>query len=399
MERIRQHSWPGGANNRAPAERLPEGFVRQAHNVDIVNGKFLIRPGRQRIYEGLRIRGAVTFGSKIIIADHDQLVELDTLTNSHRTIATITAAGPFSGAELGGLAYLSTVTQALIYDGNELYPWGVPDLLRQPLLEPMAGGLPAGHYRVAATLIDQRGREGGTDSPAIIAVPEKGGLRITLDQPAEGCTQRLYVSRCNSQTLYLQGEYAAAATVEITQVRDDTVDLKTQLMRAPAPCRGITRHNGVLVLDYGKTLQVTEPLAPHLTRRASRFFQFPRPVGVVVSAGGYLYVSADKCYRLSGIETDSPEQVVVSDVPAIPGTGVRLENNEAAWMTRRGQAVTAGGLVQLINDPAYAPGDYASGAAGLVDTNGTRRVVTSAKQPDPVNGLGMTDYFFGEVIE
>jgi hypothetical protein len=399
MSKVYTDNWARGSNNIAPSDRLPENTVRSAVNVDPTpGGKFLLRAGFEAVYQGTAPRAILGMGDKLLIADGTDLVEFDTTTFSSKVLRTIAGAGQMVGDEHAGVLYLCTANECLEYNGSTVRQWGVPDVLVQPSIVSTTGGsLLEGHYNVAATYTDTDGREGGTDRPLVVFAQAGGALVINVPQPPAGGKTNIYAGSVNGGTLYWQGEYAAATTVTVGGVRDDTQRLDTVLLRAPTPGSIVTSHNGVLLLAQGKTLVSTAPMRPHLVDRVRGFFQFPAEINNVMSAGG-VFVSADKSYLLTNVETDAPQQRIVLEFPAIRGTAVRLPDGRSAWMTKYGQAITNGDNLDLVNRQDYTVGDRDNGAAGVVESNGNQMIVTSTRGGEGPGGLAATDYFFGEIL-
>lgn len=374
--------------------------MRDAVNMDPnASGTFTLRAGYERIYQGDNVRGVLALGSMLLIADGEDLVEFNLHTNSHRVIRQIAGSGRFAGDVHAGRLYFCTENECLEYDGTTVRQWGVPDVLMQPPVQALAqgGSLQAGHYRVAVTFTDAWGREGGTDKPLVVGVAAGGALQVSLPAPPAGCTANLYCSSLDGATLYRQGNYAQADVVVVGYVRDDADRLTTVLQRAPMPGDHVLSHNGVLLIADRHVLWQTVPMTPHLVNRRSGFFQFPAEIGALLSAGS-VFVSADRCYAISDIESPTPGQRVVFDFPAIPGTAVQLPDGRGAWMTRYGQAVTVDGVaMQLPNRPAFAVPDHSEGAAGVLEHNGNQMIVTSARG-GAQNGLAASDYVYGEIL-
>lgn len=391
--------WSAGANNIAPADRLPERSVRKAVNVDPTpGGTMVLRAGYEQVYAGLNVRGVLALRDKLLVADGESLVEYDVTRNSHRVIRQIAGAGVFAGDTHAGVLYFCTENECLQYDGQDVTTWGVPDVLVQPNVYSSSGGsLQPGYYNVAVTHTDAMGREGGTDRPVVVYVEESGAINIDMPTPADGCVLNLYVGSVNGGSLYLQGVYESAQTVTIGLVRDDTQRAGTILMRAPQPGSIVTSHNGVVFIANGKLLVGTAPMRPHMVDRTRLFFQFPANVNAVMSAGG-LFVSADKSYVLTNVESTTPSQDTVLEFPAIQGTSVILPDGRGAWMTQYGQAITNGQTLELVNRPTFTVGERERGAAGVVENNGNQMIVTSTKGGNGPGGLAAADYFFGEVL-
>ena len=391
--------WAKGANNIASKDRLPEGFVRHAVNVDpLPGGRMALRSGYESVYQGTAPRGVLALGRKLLIADGEDLIELNTDTNSSRVLRSIAGAGAFVGDVLNERLYFCTENECLEYDGTEVRPWGVPDTANQPTIAASgAGGLVEGYYQVALTLTDAWGREGGTDKPVVIFAATNSALLINVPAPPTGYTTNVYVGSVNGGTLYLQAVADVAKTVNVGIVRDDVQRCTTMLLRRPVPGTQVVAHNGTLAIAIGNAVQVTRPMQAHLVDRVRGFLQYPTAVNAMVSAGA-LFISADKCYSLTNVETDGISQKVVLEYPAITGTAVLLPDGRGAWMTRYGQAITNGDDVKLVNRESFVPEEAESGAAGVADVNGNQLVVTTMKGKNRANPLAASDFFIGEII-
>lgn len=388
--------WSKGANNLTQNKRVPEGFVRHALNVDATpDGILTSRIGYERLYAGTNVRGVLALGSKLLVADGTDLVEVDKSGGS-RVLRTIAGAGQFVGAELNGILYFSTADECLKYDGLNVTPWGTPDVLYQPTLTAGDGALVPGHYQVAMTLVSPDGLEGGTDLPAVIKVAD-GGIAVAVPAVPSGYTARVYVSTVDGNTLYLQHTSTVAEVVAIGAVRDDTARCQTVLLRAPRPATRIVDHNASLVMVEGRTVWWTRPMQPHLVDRVKGFVQYPEDVGEIGSDGA-LFVSADKCYALTNVETGDIAQETVLEFPAYSGTGVKLPDGRFAWMTRYGQAISDGGKMNLVNAGSFVPTAAVAGAAGVVDYNGSQTIITSTRGSTGSNSMAAADYFLGEII-
>lgn len=391
-------NWEKGANNVASVDRLPVGYARNIVNADPLSGGRLdLRTGYEKVYAGTAVRGVLALKNKLLIADGTSLVEFDTNTNSSRVLRAIVGSGVFVGDDINDTLYFCTANECLRYDGLNVYPWGVADVNNQPSMGLIAGGLEQGSYQMAMTYTDPTGLEGGTDAPAVIAVPANGGLSVTVPSIPAGHKANIYVGSVNGATLYLQAVLDAPGTVSLTVLRDDTARCNTMLMQAPIPGTQVATIRGVVAVAVDNVLQLTAPMQPHLVKRKTGFIQFSSAIGVLLEAT-HLFVSAERCYVFTNVETDSVKQDVVLQYPAVPGTGVRLPDGRGAWMTQYGQAITRGTEVDLINRESFAPMNAASGAAGVVDHNGNQLVVTTLKGINRPNLLAASDFFEGEIL-
>lgn len=394
-------NWGKGNNNLASKDRLPAGFVRHSENVDPApGGRLELRTGFELARETVDGRGMLGLGQFLLVADGTDLIEINTRTNSSRILRTIAGAGPLQGAELNGVMYFCTANECLEYNGVAVRQWGVQQVTHQPVPSYTAGGsLVAGTYQLAVTHVDADGREGGTGRPIVITVPDNSTLTITLPAPPAGGKTQLYVSHNEGSTLYLQHSVTAPGLVNVGFVRDDTALLGTMMLQAPPPGHMVTAHNATLVVAIGDVAWATLPFRPHLMDRAKSFYQFPAQIGAMVSVAPSLYVSADKSYRLTDIETSTPSAETVLEYPAVPGTAVLLPDGRGAWMTKFGQVVLpASGAPTLSNEGVFAPTVAERGASAVVDHNGNQLIVTSMQGQQSSNQLAATDSFEGRVI-
>lgn len=397
-------SWGGGIDNLAPAGRTPDGFVRDAVNVDpTVGGELHLRTGYEQTLALAGCRGVLALGHKLLIAAGTELVEYDTRTESSRVLRNIAGAGQFVGDTLDGVLYFFTANEALEYDGERVRTWGVPDVLNQPTPTLSAGGtLRAGQYKLAVTFTDADGREGGTDAPLILTLSDNQQISLVLPEPPDGGWVNLYLSSTDGTTLYLQESRSTTTSVTLTSVRVDTRILTNAFMQAPTVGSVVRAHGSQIAFADGKLVWVTAPMRPHLVDRRRGWFQYPADVNNLLSDSD-LFVSADQCYAINSVEADDPGQRVVLEFPAISGTAVQLPDGRGAWMTRYGQAVTAKDTrgtsrMELVNREHYAPAPATSGAAVALDHNGNQLIITNTRGQQGANPLAASDFFTGEVV-
>lgn len=394
METARFSSWPKGSNNIDHPERLPDGFARSIINMDVVHGGRLeLRPGYVPVYEGTP-RGILALGQKLLIADAGNLVELDTRTGATRKLREISASGRFAGCVHNDRLFFCTSSEALEYDGTEVRPWGVQDAANLMPVSPMTGGLANAHYRLAITYTDQWGREGGTGAPLIYKA--EGGIQVELPAPPAGHKVNLYVSSPSGEVLYLQHSSIAGGAYSVTRVSDDTRSLETINRYAPTPSDLAVSHNGVIAMARNGLVELTMPMRPHLVDRLRGFFQYPCEVGAMVSAGG-LFVSADKSYVLIAAETGEVTQRVVAEYPAIAGTAVKLPNGSGSWVTERGYVRLQGESAEPVTESYFVPARAKSGASGVIDSQGSARIITTTKGQQGQNRLAAADHFDAEI--
>jgi hypothetical protein len=392
----RRGPWPGGINNRANETALPAGTVRDAINVDPgPSGVFTLRSGFTKSATTGALRGALSVGSSILMADGNSLRLFSTDTNTSSTLKTIIGAGRFSGDVFNDELFFCTDDECLRFKNGALRPWGVPTVTLQPTPVIAAGGLLAGEYQFAATFVDAYGEEGGTVLPQIVTVADNAGLLFTLPTPPSGGRVRLYVAPVQGSELFLQFE--GIGSFLCSTIVTDTARLETQGLREPIPGDFICEHDGVICIADGQTLWLTDPLRPHLRDQSKRFFQYPARIDGIVSADNGLFVLADKTYFIVGLETDQPQQTDILPHGGVRGTMIKTVDNFAAWMTRYGLAKSDGlGKAALISAANFLPGLASHGSSGIIERNGSQLVVTTLRSASDENSLRANDYSVAE---
>jgi hypothetical protein len=389
--------WAGGINNRANFREIPQGFARDLVNLDPLEGGALgLRSGFEQRYAATNARGALSVGNKVVFADGPALICFDSVTNHAETLGQIADGGRFTGAVLNDELFICTATELLRFDGSTLRQWGVQTVIVQPDPVIVGGGLAAGTYQAAITLVNAQGEEGATTNPIQITVPDASALVFMAPTLPAGHTLRLYVSSSSGENLYLQYEGTDAYIVNV--LRDDTARLDTLNLRQPVAGDYMAALNAVLLIADGSTLWYTLPMSPHLLDASKSFFQFAAPINLVIEVEGGAFVCADKTYFLQSPESDQVTRRKVADYTAVAGTGSVLPDGRAAWMTPYGLAVGAlDGSVSLLSQANFVPELATEGASGVLEHNGNQMVVTTMRGQQAPNPLAASDYYDLEI--
>ncbi|QHE96863.1 hypothetical protein LCG56_26935 [Pseudomonas cannabina pv. alisalensis] len=390
--------WPLGINNKTHEKAVPKGALRDSVNYDpSADGVLRLRSGYQKVMPGVAVRGALAVGSHILIADGSNLIDFNSETGSSSILKQIAGSGRFAGAVLNDELFFCTENECLRYRSGALREWGVPTVTAQPVPTVGQGSLAAGTYQCAATFTDARGDEGGTTESIIITVPASSSLIFPPLAPPAGGKAQIYVSSLNGSSLFLQGD--ASNGLVCSSVNDAAARLDTQFLRNPVPGDRICAHNGVLLIADGSVLHMTMPFRPHLRSAIKGWFQFPAPVDLVASGDGGLFVSADKTYFLTDIETPTPGSRKVFDFGAVRGSEAKGLRNEVMWMTRYGIAKSDGsGGASLVSESNFVPELSESATSALLESNGSQMIVTTLKAQKGINPLAASDTYDMEII-
>lgn len=377
-----------GSNNIAKPERLPEGAVVDAVNMDFtVGGKAELRTGFSKVRDCSNARAIFDMGSNgLALVDGEDLIRVD--QNGSETFIAKLSAGHVAATLHNNLLYLNTAIESIVV-GETVEQWSVEPPAFDVSLT--SGNMAVGLYKVAVTKL-ANGKESGC-IPAVISVGQ--GQSIVVSSAGSG--NRLYCSVANGQTLYYQG--TASHSNYIANPVDDTERLETDMLQPFPFCEILDSHKGLIVGARGRFLFYSMPLQPHLFNPEVNYIQFPCDIELIASVADGVYVCADKTYFISSIGSDNISQRVVLDFGAVKGTAVKLPNKTVAWFSKYGQ-VMAGpeGITELINKASYSPETASDGAAGFLEHNGNQMITTSMRGEQKGSRLQSNDHWDLEVI-
>lgn len=398
-EEGRHNDFSRGINNTMPGNQMPEGFVRDALNLEPHGNSLSLRAGYEKVLPGENIRGVAALESRLVFVDGDELKIYDLSTREQATVATVPAKGAFVSTVFNNELFFQVGAHRYRYDGHELRRWGVPDVLAQP-------GVTAhnpttedhGDRQVAMTWVNERGEEGGTVRPAL--VPSGNFYEVQVPE-REGMTARIYMSPVAGNTLYWQADFTQPGTYPISNPRDDTAPLETVGMRAPPVGHLMDTRGGFICIAQGSYVFFTEPFKPHLVDMRQNFLQYPERIGMMLSGRSGVYISADECYVVRGVETPQVEQQPVLNYPAVEGSGTITEDGRAAWVTQHGLAIEGEeGAIEEPNRGVFSPREAEEGTMGYVNNGGRQMLVASMKGRKGGTGqLAAGDFFEAEVVK
>lgn len=388
MERKQFNNLGAGANNLAHPSRLPEGAARQITNMDVMPGGVLsLRPDAELAAPAANVRALCAYGNRLIYVTGRQLWLYDPAVDQGQQVAELPDDAPVVMAEFLDSVFIQAGTTGYEYHDGALYSWGqsVPELGVQVI----GGTLPAGLYRVAATVTDGRGRESGGD-PLSIQIAGGQGIRIS---PLAAGNHRFYCTTANGDTLYAQGN---GSVLEVTHVRTDTERLTTTNATPMPEVAMLVAGDTGLVGARENHVFGTEPMRPHLVHRVMGYASFPSEVVALapVRGGGVFVCTATEVFFLTGLGTPAVATVRVADFGAVPGTAVRLPTGEAAWFSAYGQVIGGpDGSITTPNRTTYAPTVGAVGVAGVSEHNGRQAVITSMRGGAITSGMAVGDHW------
>lgn len=375
-----------GSNNIAKPERLPEGAVVDALNMDFtVGGKAELRTGFVKIRAGQDVRALYDFRGALVVADGPNLVKL---TGSGETNLATLSAGPISATMHNEKLYLNTLAESLVI-GDTVEPWAVDEPAFDVTL--VAGNAEPGVYKIGVTRV-VAGRESGC-WPAVVNVGEGQSISVST---SGGSDLRLYSSVANGQTMYYQG--AAYPVSNIYSPVDNTERLETAFLTSMPFCENLISHEAMIIGSSGRILYHSVPMHPHLHDGESGYIQFPSDITIVIPSPNGVYVCADKTYFIERIGGEV-EQRAVAEFGGIAGTALQLPDGTATWFSKYGQVIGGkDGVVEFHTKDSYSPYIAERGAAGFLEHNGNQMIVTTMRGEQKGSSLKSVDHWDIEVI-
>lgn len=411
--------WPLGINNLASETALPVAengaplAVREARNVDFdVAGKPQRRDGYALAVPGTRVHSAwsdTAWPWGLFVTD-DTLTALHPDERTEPIVEGLAPGWPVAYERLNDAVLWSNGVQSGVIGLDlDAMPWACPTPERPPHVAVESGGaLVAGHYQLAMTFLDARGRESGASSAIAIDVPANSRLRLSeLPQPLDPLRVprvRVYLSSG------ADGVFRVAATVP-TGVLELVVGepaagrvLETLHLRPLPAGQGVCVHNGRQFVARGNEVWFSPPLRYGLTHPGRDRVGFAGRVDLIApvadgSDGAGLFVADSKrTYFLSGASPTDWRQVIAYPVGAIPGALIRLSGEVwnlptkaplPVWIARNGRVCVGlpGGQVHTPQPREGGPDAVldaaARGALLYRDRDGKQQLIASLRDAQP----------------
>jgi len=333
--------FPGGIDNRAASYAMPDGFCRDAVNVDIrTSGKIKRRSGYTKLLSGTTPHSLFANSDVVLYVEDGGLKKLNS-DNSVDVLFSSWGDVRTTYVDLGGEVFFSNGLRTGRWK-NGLYNWGAPTPYKQPFAEAVStGGMHTGTYQVAITWRDIAGIESSTQLATTVYVAEGGGIELTdfPTPPVTIETVSVYISSNNGKELYLYGDFPAHHTFALNiQQRTLSVPLATAFCITMPTVDQLTIQGGRIYGAKGNVLYRTRPYNPYLVDGMDNM-TFESDIKAVVGMYDGLYVVTEKRgYFLTDLENGkAPQRTDVVFHGAVPGcVTVDPVNPGGFWLGNKG---------------------------------------------------------------
>lgn len=406
-----------GLDNKNPPERLAEGFLDAALNVDIdATGSIRKREGYTQLIAGTNVHS--------LYGDDDQLIYMDngTLSRYNKdTSITVLGTGYVTDSKVDYVRimnriYFSGIDGNGVIENDTVRQWGVKPPSGLPLLtnSSSSGLLNVGRYQVTLTHVSSDGRESGAQRASTVDVTDKGSIDLTFIPATTTDTTvtdvRIYCSTVDGDVMYLVAVIPLGTTTyNISNIASATMPLKTQFIDQAPQGELLQLYNGRIYMAVGNFLYYSEPHAYEWFDMSTNFLGFTSSITNVMPVDDGIYVLADKLYFLDGSGPESFRQReretykgVKRTAVKIIGSDVVLENIPTGlkWLFTSDKGIIlvgAGGLVFNLTEKNVMLDKSSEGAAIFKSHGGINHYLSVLKNPDN-NRLHVGDDASAEVI-
>lgn len=412
--------WPLGVNNidhpQSPAFQPGESGaqLRTAENVDINRSGHTRRRGGYTARLTLnRAHSLVSIGGYLLLASEGTLYRVEPRDWSMEAIALNVGDAPLTYALLGtDVLWSSEQSNGLIRQRRRA-PWGLP-IAPSPVTTTVPGSLRAGRYLIAATWETLDGLESGFRQPAVVQVPENGGVQVTIGAPPEAATAvNLYASEADGRELYWVKTLQVGDPLIVDQVGQST-DLCDMAGLYPPPLGQIVRtYRGYTLVASGSALYWSQPMGPHHFRRSSDVQLFSDRIVMLepLADGFFVAVEDGPTWWVAGDDPHSWMPREVDTIPVSEGTALRMQSGQLPWLnvpdapvvvwsSARGLAVgLPDGSVQHPTESRFATDTYEQAALLYREESGIRQIIAAGQRQTQANRLAVADEATIEVIK
>lgn len=357
-----------GINNVQPSERLGDGDLAQAVNVNIgLSGEISRRQG----YTTLDGATPVAWMHErkdcaLVVSGQDLLaVSLDGSTKAVLlTDASLAAARTwFVDLPDGRTAFANGVLTG-ITDGVIVTGWGVPVPVSIGAATSVTGQLNPGSYQWQITYVRTAdGLEGGAAFSNPVNLPD-GGILLTGLPVLAGHRINVYLTGANGDKAFYAGTTITGSFSYLGKNDALTLPCHTEHL-APAPKGTIcAAWRGRALLAEGNVLHASRPHQPELFDLKRDFKQFTAPITMIQPVDDGIWVGTEKELAfLAGTQFDALTFTPRDVGPVVLGSGVSAPGEYVA----QGQGVGQGAAMLCI-----AGGRIVSGFNGGLLINVTR---------------------------
>lgn len=387
--------FPLGVDNRSRETALPDSALRDCENMDITReGTLMSRRGLSRLLSGAcHSLFALPSGAGILLVQNGQLSRSG--GGEMVELLSVNPTAPMHYAELNGEVYFTNGSeQGRIDASGSLAPWGLP-APPPPRVEVVSGAFRAGTLRVTqAAVVD--GLESGAPEPTVVAVPDGGGVRVTVPTGADFA---VYATGVDGDVFRQAALVPSGGTITIGGPVAGRV-LDSLLAVQPPAGSTLTPFKGRLWISVGELLFFTSDLSQHWLFPDRDSFLFDSPIRATAAVEDGLFVGTKRAVHfLSGTDPSQmtmrtiahaglvavthylPAGLAIVDGLPLSSGCVMLLDDGSLYVGR------PGGILQSLAKDRYSFGRAVDGHIAYSERESTRQLVVVANDPIPLSAV------------
>lgn len=397
-----------GMNTLSNETDLPEDQCRSAKNINFDrDGNYSRRQGFTNIFPLSNVHSLYPSKQSAYIfgCQKNNLGIFDLLNLTFTPKAVMPSAYITSWTELDQTIYASNPAFNCRFESSsfDALTVAVPLASGVSINAITEGGMEAGQYTVAYSIVNLTGEESQLSDEFQIEVVQGGGIAIVgvpIDAPSN---IRIYATQANGEELYRIIDAPMIANqfkISITNLRKAGSQPETRFLEELPFGHFITAHNSRLLVAFENFLGFSNSFRPHLWDPRHNFIPFESTLTMLASVDGGVFISDSTGVKF--LNGDDPEQFTVKHVdshPAIygsavivPGSHFEDELNEhekiVVWLSKTGhQAGLPNGSIVRLNPGQLDLPHYSIACGTFTQKDGVKRVVIPVNS-NQRNGTG-----------
>lgn len=384
----RMTGWEAGMDNRQPDIALVADELRDAVNVDILNGgKLRRRCGISQILADPGAHSLYSDGERLYWATANALKTATASFIPTTALTDVRLAAKLSFTSVNNVTYFSNEAINGALARGVYSPWGIAP----PSSAPVCTGAPSGswYFQVTCTFVLATGEESGAPAGAAVSTSDAYTIAMTsIPQPTDARVThvRIYVTGVDGDVFFHHMDLPVGVTsYTIRGPFGDGQALRSQFHVPPPAGQLLEQYYNTIFIAVDNLLWYTVPFVFNRVDSLRNVIPFPERITMVKAVNDGLYVSADETYFISNPGTPAMALNPVLPYKAIEGMAMSVPNaNDVIWMSQRGIVYgSSGGKVQNLTEDRIAVETIDSGCMGVIEHAGDRRFVASFHDGKP----------------
>ena len=402
--------WDSGVNNVYREDLVPPNQLREAVNVDLLEGgKVRRRSGYEEVLSESGFHSLVGFADQLFAVKGDTFYQIDVNTGIKQAVGEVAATDVVNYVGLNDFLILSDGQQLKKYSDGTFEalapetPAGQPSIAADSL-----GALPEGDYQAAITFL--RGEEESGSTLAVTAhLDEQGGLSLSnIPQPIspETTAIRVYASHAGGSDLFFVRDLPVGTTsTMVTQVPEGKT-LDTQFLCELPAGQDVAVMNAQVCSAVGKVLYYSPPYRFGLTNLSDHYIPFPSTITMAQAVSSGIFVGLeDKVVFLEGQSLDDVTITTVDYDGVVPGTPTHVpasalpfldmpdSEGVLVWWSTRGVLIVGlpNGTIGAVRDTELSLPEFGRGAIIPRAEDGVHQLVSVLSDIKRGSNLAVSD--------